>query len=738
MRWSLALAFAAIVGAARAQEATLVERTERGLRRTAVVVRKASARLESKVLEETVSSFEPAASQEATVHDWHLAPGRVLRTWETLRTVSSSRTKVAFMDQVLSSEEPVLDQRAGQSVLLEVGPDGRGRIAGGADRIVQEADRRAVESEFETALLPAGPVAVGDRWAIPLDRVEDPFAVDLGFPVEFGAAGVRQNERQGGALEASLERLDAEGGRAIATIAFQGRLEYRRLRKVPYLETVESDTTTRYEIAGRARLDATGGRWLARETTARFERSATAPADGRTEAVGTGLLEDRRTYSYGWIFDESPAGIAPDPTEVEAPLAPVRGPVPPGELVIGRNFEKGSVLATFDPAAGREVARLAVLPPGARVDHASLDPAGARVAFASTLNNDVSHAEWNVFVLDLAAGRLDQVTPEWAPGHGIAPPLSTEETGSVRGSVTWYDSVRQRHFTAVLSGMVHADRTRCRAALEPGGGFLLAGVPAAPLVLQIQAKVSHGEGGLRETVTMGAYVLATVRPGETTDLGAVAIHAPFTWFVHSQPTWVEGGLRGTNYLTDFVFEAGYPERRFELGQLLGALGSSPGGFAADPRSDRLALFDDPTGPSRVRFFDAVTRREALALERPEEGFQFDPHSRGCWTPDGARWVAGGHSMGALAPVLPDVPSLVAADPERRELRVVKKWPELAGLGVEDVAVDPAGAVYYLVLRRPAAEGAAETSDLWSWDSTTDVTRRLTGWGNVVAVSVAGR
>lgn len=717
-------------------------RHDRGLRRSAYIEQFADVKLE---LHADFGGLAATTTYEnerhQVVHDWYRelrddgTPSAIVRTYDELNGTLRSTVEGQFLEQPFESTSEIEDPRRKQTLELAIDEAGVVELVGGHERLFMQEDRDAVVNNWEVALLPNRVVRIGESWTIGTDAiaVERLWGVDLGY--EDGLELDEHSVLEDAELTVKFDSLVPVGQTRIAGLAISGEVSYRRVRE-SFTGDVTTDLLTRLTISGRLRVDVSAGRLTSRTIEAVFER--TGRADGG-KIVGEGALTDSREYHYSWLFDDDidNGEDAPDydrEAETELRIAPLAR-VPDDQLVLARNTDDTARLINFDPETRQFGHALAVGPGSSGFDHLALSADRERVAFSSQLNNALSMSTWNVFVLEGESGKLNQITPEWATGDGVATALEAEATGSVEGRISWYDDERERNRSDVSTGIAKIDQTHCAATIA-NGAFRIDNVPATSVNLWIQATVFPGDQN-RGAVTLSAITTLFVRPNATMDVGTITLTPMMVEPMYAHATWTPEGLAGMLYQTDHVFTAGYPERAWQLSAQFGALGSTPSGFAASPDGKFVALLADPFESPAISIFN----RESAEVEhhfKLESGeVAGNPHSRGVWfqAPDTLAWVTCCATPGPLAPFC-DVPTLVVADVVNGESFVTHRWPEFHGRLLIDVALSADGSRVYMVIQRDV-EGGVE-SDLYEWDFDTDTTRRITSTHDVTSVAHLGR
>lgn len=248
-----------------------------------------------------------------------------------------------------------------------------------------------------------------------------------------------------------------------------------------------------------------------------------------------------------------------------------------------------------------------------------------------------------------------------------------------------------------------------------------------------------------------AVTTVLVRAGQTADAGTIFLSGPPVDIVYAHPSWRgPAEIQGRLHSTTSLYSATHPERRFADRIEAPAMGDATESFALSPDGK---LFATRTG-EKAAFVDAAKRELVKVVEfapllgLPElsfggialpAAFAADSDSRGAWLPDGTGVGHGGYiAMPTIVPAL----QLACVDGRAGLLKTYPEWavkgPPYTTIG--DIAVDREGKVAYFVLKTPV-DLTTFRADLYSWDSTTDTTTRLTSLGDVFGVSqpaAAGR
>jgi hypothetical protein len=392
----------------------------------------------------------------------------------------------------------------------------------------------------------------------------------------------------------------------------------------------------------------------------------------------------------------------------------------------------------FDPATKKRVKTLCVLPAGKFIDHLSLAPTRDRVAFSSTLNNEISVSPWNVFVLETASGKLNQVTPGWATGDGLAQPLKSAK-GTVTGRLDFYDDYERQVRSDDISSEVQLDQSNCHIAA--GSGFKLENAPAGILLLRVKAKVPKPRHGVPRGVSVYArdasvVTLVNVKAGETTDVGTLRLNIGAVDMVYCNATWGKDRLMGQLHSSGMLWEAGYPARSWQL-DTKPTLSDWPAGVALNPEGNTLAFTSWGSGKNRFNLVHPQSRKVIKTIDLESIGAEIPFNAR-------LSWADGG--MVLLSPAMArcryefsaDAPAIVAAGLEAGKAQVLKTLPEWSGRVILDVSVSDDDTLLYIVVSGKLPTTNEERGELYCWDAQSDTMTRLTGFGYVLSVSNIGR
>src|SRR5690606_29173327 len=109
-----------------------------------------------------------------------------------------------------------------------------------------------------------------------------------------------------------------------------------------------------------------------------------------------------------------------DPKPIREMAANPNGELDPGHVIIARQGGGGVRMQVLDPAKGEIVKTLLEVPGNSTISNIAVSPDRKRIAFTSNANNTISLSETNAFVFELETAKVNQITPHWATGDGLA------------------------------------------------------------------------------------------------------------------------------------------------------------------------------------------------------------------------------------------------------------------------------------------------------------------------------
>lgn len=422
--------------------------------------------------------------------------------------------------------------------------------------------------------------------------------------------------------------------------------------------------------------------------------------------------------------------------------------VEPGNLVVAHVNAKGNTLDVFDPAQKKVVRTIAKFPAGVGIDHVVLSPDRKRVAFASQLNNAMSLYVWNVFVIELETGALNQITPNQATGTGLAKPYTAEKRGTIKGKLFWVDpkNGKSHQFT---SGNVRLDGLEVFGLVQADGSFVIENVPCAEpvstyfLFAHVMLPFS---ANIENKLAQGSFT-TTFTPGGTTDIGELQVKSPRVDLGYAYPTWGKDGLYVSGLGLGYTQYTPYPkvEKKGWEKSLLDWMFLDPSGVMASPDAKYLAGADkwsnnDVTNYQATRcvvFFDSKGKRHRRVDLGSPDVLHVYSNNNGAWMPDSSAVIVPGSytSYDLNAPVIM-APCLFYAKPNG-EYGVLKSWVQAAGKGqITALSADAKGEVFYFVFTQLTDTGII--GNIWSWNRRTDESLQLTESNNVQSLGSYGR
>ena len=668
------------------------------------------------------------------IHEWHMAvdadgkPQRVMRTYEKLKRESASKLYLKMIDSTQeTARAEVSDPLKGLITVYDIAADGTRKLNGDAPTLVWEHDRVRACAPFETSLLPGKAVKVGDSWTVAGKDFEKLYErkVDLLTPKD------DPEPWESGDITVKVRVTDGEQ----VALDFSGELTYRLRQKAAYGDEEVTNYVTTAKINGELIWQLGVGpvqRSLAVDIT------RTGKVNG-FENKCTATLNEVREYRNSWLFEAArDAGGDGAPTGNITEAKGFAGEaVAAGNVVISRNAKEGARLCEFDPVAGKYVRTLCVVPAGKFIDHVKMTADRKRVAFASTLNNEISISPWSVFVLEVLTGKINQVTPSWATNDGIAPELKTAKTGTVVGRVDFYDGWEGTVRSDGLSGDAQLDQTSGHVVLGSGGSFRMENMPTGILLLKVKANFPRPRHGFKNTDRVDGRIgqvvtLVNVKAGETVDTGTLRLVEGQADMVYCNPTWNGDTLAGHLHGVGMMWQTTYPKRAYALDTAIN-LPASPMGFGFSPDGKQIAMTTQDG--HKLMLVDPATRKASKVIEFKDAGAEVAFSTRLTWMTE-SMIVTGGMAR-CRYEFMADCPALIGADTSGG-VKVAKTWPEWSGRKINDVALTPDGISLLLCVQGLLPLEKDDRIELYIWTPGTDTTTRLTISGEIQSVSNAGR
>ena len=742
--WAALCAAALMVGmsarvAADGEKYLLDDKLSVGLRRSIEVKREYTEKSGLMVGEETVATTERTFWTNSLTHEWFMelhpdgAPKRVMRTYEKLKRESQAVTTTKYTDPIKSPRAEITDPRKGGIYVIGIDEKGERKVEGETPNLVWEHDKKRVKAPLEMDILPHKEVAVGESWTISGEKCEvlydcEDSLIDKSDPEPF----------ESGDLTISIESFGKADRGIAASLRIDGVLKYRLKKKAAYGDEIVTDILTEATVKGEATIELSTGHMLRRLLEVSFTRSG--KKDG-TETSGTATLRDERNYHTAFIFEAPPDNGADDVSAgpVKETQAFKHEKVAAGHIVLGLNPPEGGRIVEFDPATKKRVKTLLVLPAGKYVDHLALAPSRDKIAFSSTINNEISVSPWNVFVLELASAKLNQVTPSWATGDGLAQPLNSQ-FGTVTGRVEFYDDYERAVRSDDISGDAQLDQSRCHDVLGAGGSFKLESAPSGILLLRVKAKLPKPRHGIPNGVSVGfrdasIVTLVTVKAGETTNVGTLRLNIGAVDMIYCNATWAKTGLMGQLHSSGMLWEAGYPSRTWQM-DTKPTLAHWPAGVALNPQGNSFA-FTSWGSDSGFNLVDPQSRKLIKRIELGDIGAEIPFNAKLSWADGGMVILTGGMAR-CRYEFSADAPAIIAFGLEAGKAQVLKTFPEWSGRVIRDVTVSDDDRLLYIMVSGNMPTTKEERNELYCWDPQTDTMTRLTSFNYVLSVSNSGR
>ncbi|MCC6574918.1 MAG: hypothetical protein IT462_14155 [Planctomycetes bacterium] len=750
--WSAGvLAFALVAVAAQfpvsaqAQKFKLEEKFSVGLRRSVTTKRTYTEIREFMAAGEAASRLTDEFTRDSLVHEWYTdldenaRPKRFLRTYQKLDRKLKGESYIKMIDRTDKTEKTIDDSRAGQIITLERA-DGKLKVIDGAKNIFGDKALDNVIKDVETNLLPAAEKSPGDSWTVP--------GCDLEFLRDEAPSMLIDDTTEtceGGDLKITFDNMGSNEAGPVALLKFEGKFKFVRMRKDPILGDEVTNYVVNATVEGNLEFDTTRGRLISRTLNATFDNSGKVD---RQEMRGSGKLTEYRVYHYGYILEAAPDNGVEAPAKTTETKTTAGDRLDPAHIVLALNGAERARLVVFDPVKRKAVRTLASFAAGVRIDHVTLAQTRDRIAFSSTLNNEISHATWNVFVLEISSGKINQVTPSWATGDGLAKPFESAGKGRVTGKVVWSDNERNTARSDNFSGNVHIDQTGIKAVVGIGGMFALDNVPAGFFALarvtgKVTARRLDGKDDGRTSANWSGSAGGMVKAGETLDLGTITLQPVQADMVFCNATFLGDRITGHLYGFGWLWDAGYPQRSWDMptkdvapgGQIYG-LGYRPDGL--------IALANGYGKDARVRFLNPsriVTATGDLSKLAIQHG---TVASRGTWDSRNEQWVAGGYGPCRSGTIFADMPLVYRVLAADGTVELVRDWPEFTGRSIVDITPAQDGQSYFLVVQIPAppaqpGKPANEAkTNLYRYTPATDTLERLTSLDDVQSVANTGR
>ncbi|MCA8917830.1 MAG: hypothetical protein KDB68_03935 [Planctomycetes bacterium] len=675
----------------------------------------------------TSTSFEQ--NHVAVVHEWTtaMAGERVSEVWRSYRDITTTRTEtVDYGNGPEKISTPVPDVRQHQTFKLKVNADNSRTINHATWEFITQSDRNRVQLDKDVDLLPGRSVKVGDSWKVPPERLgliavssPDEKLTSTDFKVTF-----------------SDVRSDDDGNQ-YADLAVAATLKFTTNIVSEFGAEYNTELTSSSTLEGTALFNISAGQMVSYDWKGQSQIGGKMNGNPISAAVE---FAEANVYQYAFVSDKPVNNEDTTPVEATEMKAEKSGAVAAGNILIGRNNGKRSLIQVFNPTTKKVVKTLLTLPGGVSIANLALSPDRKRVAFSSNLNYAISVAKADVFVLELETGTINQVSPHWADNKGIAKPIKTAKTTTITGRIIWKDddpkNRRDRHDG--FTGSVRIDQTSCVGVVKLDGTFKVTGVPVGvAVVMDIHGILpSFSDGKSRGALAQVAGITTTLLLDENEkNLGDVRISGFHTETVYDRPCWQGDTVWINQSAWTRAFKAGYKTRSWDAVDFGNELQLLFGGFTVS-RDGKYAAFcrDSSGGAGGVHFFTTDGKPVWNSLIK---GATLDFTAEGLWTSQG-QWVCTARIDNTLGKTTYGGPALVVADLAGKQAVVPRVWPQLAGHNMLSLATDENSQFAYFVTHKYVQETGLTLGDLWGWDSETDTLSRLTSLNDLVAVASYGR
>lgn len=719
---------------AQEQAVTLETPSIAGKRLTTLLTREYTESIDTLVAGAVSNTTTSNFWTEALVHEWHMEvnsgkPSTVMRTYEKLKRESASKLHINMGDGI-KQETPraeISEPLKGAQVVYTIDAQDKRTLAADALTLVWEHDRQRACAAMEVNLLPGKAVKVGDSWTVPgkgFDLLYDR-QIDLLNPKE------DPQPYESGDIKVSVRETDGE----LVALDFSGELVYRLRKKAAFGDEEVTNMVTTATVKGELVTKPGTGAVVRRMAV---DSAISGKRDG-FDVKGTAKLDDYREYKNSWLFEKAldmGGDGAPSGTITEAKGFAGKA-IPAGNVVVSRNAKEGARLLELDPVSGKYVRCLGVVPAGKYIDHVSVSPDRKRVAFASTLNDEISIAPWNVFVLEVETGKINQVTPSWATNDGIAPALKTERTGTVIGRVDFYDGWERAVRSDGLSGDAQLDQTSGHVVIGDNGSFRMENMPTGILLLKVKANFPRPRHGFKNTDRVDSRIgqvvtLVNVQAGQTVDTGTLRLVEGQADMVYCNPTWGGETLAGNLFGAGMAWQTTYPKRAYTLDTAVN-LPAAPMGFAFSPDGKQWAM--NTQAGHKLMLVDPATRKATRTIELADLKAEVSFSSRLTWL-DPTMLACGGLTR-CRYETTADCPALLIFGVEQGA-QIWKTWPEWSGRKINDVTLTPDGNSLLICVQGPLPLEKEDRIELYIWTPETDTTQRVSASGDIQSVSNTGR
>ncbi|MBK8207502.1 MAG: PD40 domain-containing protein [Planctomycetes bacterium] len=653
---------------------------------------------------------------------------RVTQLWRSYGAIM--RKNMQVLDMGKGPEEMITDGqdwKANVSFVLAVAADGSRSLAVKPSALIDAENQGAACGERQPVIAHGKSVSVGDSFKLQ--------PAQIGILGGFSASDVIKSHD----ITATVSGMNMARDEGL-TVKLKLAIKFTHFTE--QINEFDDASSTRYTtestLSGEAVFNATEGRMVS------LGWSGTLKAKGKLSGAdieANATLKESYTYSYGKVIDAKPdnGSAGPEKGETGKVLGEKFRALEEHEIVIGRNNGKVTRLQAFDTKTKKVVKNLLTLWEGTTVSQIAVSPDRKRVAFSSNLNSGICSFERDVFVLELESGTVNQISPRWADNKGIAQPLKSEQTCTLKGRIVWYDDdpMGGRDRNDGFTGSIIVDHTVCRGVINSDGTFSLAGVPVGhSLYVDIQGTLpliyrngkTRGENDvMKRWAGAGSVILPT--EGGVYDMGDVRINSHRTRQALGRPTWRGGEIWHVYDGWNSAMAVGYPEHTFAEHKFGEALDMMNGGFACSPNGKMFAF---TANGSHVGVWGPDGK---LIKSIANAAFEPAYNSEGAWTSDNAYFCYSCWTNATMGESVYGAPGIGVATIETGGAGG-RRWMQLAGQSCQSMALDAKAYVAYCVMYRP--DGNVTYGELWAWDSRTDSMERLTSLGDVVAVGSYGR
>lgn len=653
-------------------------------------------------------------------------PTEVWRSYGNIKPVRTTYVDLGEGPKPFPVEE--VDWKANQTFRMKQDASGKRTIVHKVNALVDEAGQATVLVDRDPNLLPSQPVKVGATWSIGAAQVGLPFLL---------SAREKITNVEG---TATLKSFGTEGVVRVATIIADITIKTSLEEKNQWDGSIARRITETYTLKAEATADAGSGLMISLRWTGSSKFSG---EQAGSPIKGSATLEENYLFRYGRINLAAPALDDIGPAKAEGIMTEKHGALKESEILIARSNGSRMRLQVYDVAARKLVRTVLAWDGNSSVSQLAVSPDRLKVAFSSTLNTHISIHTQQVFVLNLETGKLDQVTSSSATGDGLEQPIKAAKTATLKGRVVWLDDEagrrRDRH-DGVL-GRVEVDRTPCKVVIAADGTFELKDVPVGePLLIQISGTLpNYSDGRLRGGQDlMAKYVGCTVLNMQieagTHDLGDVRINPYFltggygrgAW--RGDELWVQQESWRSAYVSRYGGKEWKPLKFGELEYLTG-------GFSVSPDGKHVAFARDTSGGAGgPAFFTA----DGKAVWSTGTILTVSYTSEGAWTSTSKEWVFSAGVQHTCGEKLFGAPALGFCFVEQRNHIMPQAWRQLSGHQMVSLATDKRANQAFFVTHFYDPDRNLTIGDAWHWDSSTDTLKRLTGFGDVIAVGGYGR